>query len=173
MLNIQSIHDRIVRRMQCDKNEAWTAISKAYLTLNHDSTEREQAWYLYNIGCKRVLDAWLSNDIVDYGMRLTAKRLAAIKREIDYDPDITEDDLFVAPTPIQEDIDYIIEIIGRVPDIYRIPVTVVITELLKNDERKRKPLTVEMTRQYLKKNRVANTSEMARQVYTYLTTLNK
>ena len=170
MLNIQSIHDRIVRRMQCDSNTAWTAISKAYLTLNHDSTEREQAWYLYNIGCKRVLDAWLSDDIVDYGIRLTAKRLAAIRRE---DPDITEDDLFVAPPQTIEDIDYIIDVIGQVPDLYRIPVTVVITELFKNDERKRKPLTVEMTRQYLKRAHVPNTSEMARQVYTYLTTLNK
>lgn len=170
MLNIQSIHDRIVRRMQCDSDTAWTAISKAYLTLNHDSTEREQAWYLYNIGCKRVLDAWLSDDIVDYGIRLMTKRLAALKHEDAY---VTEDELFEAPPPTPEDIDYIIEIIGRVPDLYRIPVTVVITELLKNDERKRKPLTVEMTRQYLKKNRVANTSEMARQVYTYLTTLNK
>lgn len=170
MLNIQSIHDRIVRRMQCDSDTAWTAISKTYLTLNHDSTEREQAWYLYNIGCKRVLDAWLSDDIVDYGVRLMTKRLATLKHE---DINATEDELFEAQPPIPEDIDYIIEIIGRVPDLYRIPVTVVVTELLKNDERKRKPLTVEMTRQYLKKHRVANTSEMARQVYTYLTTLNK
>lgn len=170
MLDIQSIHNRIVRRMQCDSDTAWTAISKAYLTLDRDSTEREQAWYLYNIGCKRVLDTWLSNDVVDYGVRLMTKRLAALKREDAY---VTEDELFEAPRPVSEDVDYITEIIRQVPDIYRIPVTVVVTELLKNDERKRKPLTVEMTRQYLKKNRVTNTSEMARQVYTYLTTLNK
>lgn len=170
MLDIQSIHNRIIRRMQCDSNAAWTAIAKAYLTLNTDSTEREQAWYLYNIGCKRVLDAWLSDDIVDCGVRLMTKRLAALKHEDAY---VTEDELFEAPQPIPEDIDYITEIIRQVPDIYRIPVTVVVTELLKNDERKRKPLTVEMTRQYLKKHRVADTSEMARQVYTYLTALNK
>lgn len=172
MLNFNSIHAKIIRRMHCTSDEAWTGISNAYLTVNHDSTEREQAWYLYDIGCKRVLDLWLSNAALDYGIRLTAKRLMRLK-QLNGDDNITVDDLFIAPAPIKSDIDFIIETISNVPDSYRIPVTVVITELLKNDERKRKPLTVEMTRQYLKRAHVPNTSEMARQVYTYLTTLNK
>lgn len=172
MLDFTSIHAKIIRRLHCTSDEAWTGISSAYLTVNRDSTEREQAWYLYDIGCKRVLDVWLSNNILDYGIRLTAKRLKQLKY-INEDDTITEDDLFISSAPAKSDIDFIIETITSVPDDYRVPVTVVITELLKNDERKRKPLTVEMTRQYLKRAHVPNTSEMARQVYTYLTTLNK
>lgn len=172
MLNFESIHAKIIRRLHCTSDEAWTGISSAYLTVNRDSTDREQAWYLYDVGCKRVLDTWLSNGILDYGIRLTAKRLKALKH-INEDDDLTEDDMFVASVPVEPDIDFIIGLIADIPEDFRIPVTVVVTELLKNDERKRKPLTVEMTRQYLKRAHVPNTSEMARQVFTYLTTFNK
>jgi hypothetical protein len=172
MLNYNAIHNRIIRKMACSSNQAWSAIAQAYLTMDKSMPEHWQANYLYHVGCYRVLDDYYCYNVLDRANAATAVEIKILQgRNEDFE--ITEDDLFKAPPAIEEDIDYILDLVRRVPDQYRIPVTVVVTELLKNDERKRKPLTVEMTRQYLKKNHVANTSEMARQVYTYLTTLNK
>lgn len=172
MINYDVIHSRIIRKMACTSNQAWSAIAQAYLTMDKSTPECQQARYLYQVGCFRVLDDYYGYNVLDRANVTTTVQIK-ILQGCNEDYDITEDDLFKAPPEIESDIDYILDLIRHIPEPYRIPVTVVITGLLKNDERKRKPLTVEMTRQYLKRAHVPNTSEMARQVYTYLTTLNK
>lgn len=173
MVNYETICHRIQRKMCCDNNTAWTAISQAYLSMDTNIPEQQQAYYLYNTGCFRVMDIYCQNRLLDMANTHMTSMIKQIQKKSDDADSITEDDLFKAPPEVQLDIDYIIDIINGIPEQYRIPVTVVMTELLKNSERKRKPLTVEMTRQYLKRARVPNTSEMARQVFTYLTTFNK
>ena len=75
-----------------------------------------------------------------------------------------------APPDEETDTDYIVTLVRDVPEEFKWPVMIVCHDLLTSRIKKRQPLTVEMTRQLLKRRQIPNTSEVARQVYTFLTT---
>ena len=89
------------------------------------------------------------------------------------DDDHAMRELFIAqPEPEQSNTSFVLDIIKHVPQQYKIGVAVVVMALLKAD-RQRKPLTIEMTRQYLKRAKVPNTTDQAKHVFTFLTTLRR
>lgn len=170
MIDYENIVSAIQRRYGVDRNTAWEGMNTAFLQLDRTRSEAEQAAYLINVGCLKI---W--QDKFD-----SVESRTITQTEWNFDTNLSKPDddhcsieLFVAPPePEQSDNDFIIDMVRHVPQRYRFGVAVVIAALLK-ENRKRKPLTVEMTRQYLKRAKVPNTTEQAQQVYTFLTTLRR
>jgi hypothetical protein len=171
MIDYENIVSAIQRRYGVDRNTAWEGLNTAFLQLDRTRSEAEQAAYLINVGCLKI---W--KDKFD-----SVESRSITETEFNFDNSLNpmdDDDhamreLFIAPPePEQCDNDFIIDIVRHVPQQYKFGVAIVVAALLKED-RKRKPLTVEMTRQYLKRAKVPNTTEQAQQVYTFLTTLRR
>lgn len=164
MIDYEKIVSRIQNRNACDRDEAWTAVAIAYLKLDAGRSEAEQAEYLYRTGNMRVLDMRLSDP-----REIPVSQLHARAEEED-EPD-WRDNLFVSPSDTDEN-KYMMDLIRMVPEGYRIPLALVVHSLLNGRVRNRKrPLTVEMTRHYLKRARIPKATEMARQVHTFLMTM--
>ena len=171
MIDYENIVSAIQRRYGVDRNTAWEGMNTAFLQLDRTRSEAEQAAYLINVGCLKI---W--QDKFD---SVESRTITQTEWNFDTSTNKPDDDdhcsieLFIAPPePEQSDNDFIIDIVRHVPQRYRFGVAVVIAALLK-ENRKRKPLTVEMTRQYLKRAKVPNTTEQAQQIYTFLTTLRR
>lgn len=161
MIDYDRIVSVIMRRTGKSRDEAWDGLMEAYLTVDRNRSEPEQASYLIiNGSLKALMDNY---DLVH--------KATVFECEMGLDPDQTYYDNVIVEADNLTDMDYIIELISDVPVDYKIPVAVVAKALLSNGQRK--PLTVEATRQLLKASKIPNTSETARQVYTFLTTLRR
>lgn len=171
MINYESIASAIQRRYGVDRNTAWEGLNTAFLQLDRTRSEAEQAAYLMNVGCLKI---W--HDKYD---NVTSRSITETEFNFDNQLSSIDDDdhamreLFIAPPePEQGDNDFIIDIVRHVPQQYKFGVAIVVAALLKAD-RQRKPLTIEMTRQYLKRAKVPNTTDQAKHVFTFLTTLRR
>lgn len=45
---------KIQARAKCSRDEAWSGLAQAFLSLDHERTEREQYWFLINFGAIHV-----------------------------------------------------------------------------------------------------------------------
>ena len=171
MIDYEKIASVIQRRYGVDRNTAWEGLNTAFLQLDRTKSEAEQAAYLINVGCLKIwtdkFDSVQSRSVTE-----TEYNFDNSLNPMD-DDDHAMRELFVAPLePEQSDNDFIIDIVRHVPQQYKFGVAVVVMALLK-ENRKRKPLTIEMTRQYLKRAKVPNTTDQATHIYTFLTTLRR
>lgn len=163
------IAKRLMRR-GLTKNQAWSAVSQTYISYVTSPpeirTENELAELMYQ-KCIGWHFSWLTQPCM-------IEKAVATKNEAlqEYDDrSMTEDDLFVSPANGENDTDYIADLLKLVPQTMRIPTLIVIQSILKRPPTK--PLTVEACRKLLQKANICNTSEYARQVYTFLITLKR
>lgn len=163
------IAKRLMRR-GLTENQAWSAISQTYISYVTSPpeirSENELAELMYQ-KCIGWHFSWLTQPCM-------IEKAVATKNEAlqEYDDrSVTEDDLFVSVADTESDTDYIADLLKLVPQTMRIPTLIVIQSILKRPPTK--PLTVESCRKLLQKANVCNTSEYARQVYTFLTTLKR
>lgn len=165
MIDFEVIVSRIQSRTECDRDEAWTAISTAWLKIDRNRSEPEQAEYLFIAGSMRVLDGRTSDSKV-----VPVSWLHCQDEDEDSD---WRDNLFVSREQ-NDDNQYIIQLVREVPEMYRLALAYVVHSLLSSPVRnRRKELTLETTRQYLKKAGIPKATEMARQVHTFLTTMEE
>ena len=161
MIDYNRIYSRVMTIAHVDRDTAIESVSSAWITADKSRPDNELASYL-------IKTAVLRTKSYDTNTILISELYQDSEDDGDgYDPY----DIAVSPEPIQEDHDYIKELVTPIPTEYRYSTIAVIYRLLK--VRQRKPLTVEMTRQYIKAAGIPNTSEQARQVFTYLTTLKR
>lgn len=175
MINYENICSRIQAARGCSRDTAWDAIASAYLSMDKSIavTDAQQAAYIYKAACMRAINVFTAGRVVDEAQRamdFLRNKLAGANPD---DRDLSDDDLFVAQQDPQTIAQYLRELVADLPVDYKIAVLVVVHALLEPNDRQRKPLSVEMTRQYLKRAKIKNTSEYARQVYTFLTTLKR
>lgn len=168
MLDFERIVSAIQGRSGCSRDEAWSALSEAYLTLDRDAPEAQQAAYLIKTSYMRFFTNVVKENSCNNATAIANATMKAL-RAANEDNDISEDDLFVSKPEIEDDNKFIVRMVREVPATYKLGLFVVLKELLKQ-ERKRGNLSVEMTRQYLKKYGINNTVEVARQIFTFLTT---
>jgi hypothetical protein len=171
-------YERIAARLQrqgLNRNEAWDAISKTYITAERcqaeaqAESEAQLAEYLYQTALWWH-KCWLRDTpFIVIAVRNKDSEVARLNGGDD--PHLTEDEVFVDPPKPQSDADYIADLLKTVPLSMRIPTLCVIHKLL--DHPPTKPLSVETCRKILQKAGIGNTSEFARHVYTFLTTLRR
>lgn len=162
-------YTRIATRLQrhgLSLDESWDAIGKTYImwvTNPPNEVESEaQAAELFFKKCLGWHWAWrLQPSLIE-------KAVATRQAIEDSLPEEQPEELFEAPRQTEGDIDFISDIIKAVPQQFKIPLTVVCHALLSRGLTK--PLTVETCRRILKEHKIPNTSENARQIYTFLTT---
>lgn len=177
MINIDKLASIIMRRCKCCREDALTALGEAWLTADHSKSEPEVAMYLLTTGYFRFLDTVSSqtksvsenNQAIAY-KESVGKHDGELFKEWDGSISGFLELTLPQPEDVQTDTDYVVEIAREVPEEFRWPVIVVCHDLLTSRIQHRQPLTVEMTRQLLKRRKIPNTSEIARQVYTFLTT---
>lgn len=163
------IAKRLMRR-GLTPNQAWSAVSQTYISYVTSPpeirSESELAQLMYE-KCIGWHFSWLTQPCM-------IEKAVAAKNEAlqEYDDrSVTEDDLFVSVPDAESATDYIADLLKLVPQTMRIPTLIVIQAILKRPPTKH--LTVEACRKLLQKAGVCNTSEYARQVYTFLTTLKR
>ena len=149
MIEFKCLASVLMRRCKVDRATALSAIASAYLTADRSRSDAEVSAYILAVAPKRL---W-----IDRPHETPVSRL-------EYDP--TSD----IKTSADEESDgaFILRATKTIPNQYRLATAVVMVRLLK--ARERKPLSIEMTRQYIKSAGLPEASEQARQVFTYLTT---
>lgn len=174
MINFDTLASRVMRSQACDRPTALSALADAYLTCDRTVPEAQQASYLYTTACFNVIRLD-SRELVRNRDRQLYEQLDDAVRSLTGDdkPVSVEEVYCVQPEEVQDDKTYLLEITRGLPKEYRIAVIIVANALLESNTTKRKPLSVEMTRQILKRNKIKNTSEIARHVYTFLTTIER
>jgi hypothetical protein len=177
MINIDKLASVIMRRCKCSREDALTALGEAWLTADHSLSEPEVAGYLLETGYFRYLDT-VSSATRSVSDANRAKAFLEQFNKCDGDMRKEWDGTIAGvleltlpqPEEVQSDMDYIVELVHEAPEEYKWPITVVCHDLLTSRIKNRQPLTVEMTRQLLKRRKIRNTTEIARQVYTFLIT---
>lgn len=170
MIDFNVLAGRVMRYCRCSREDALSAIAEAYIACDKTRSEAEQAQYMYVSACYTRLDHVSRTVKATREQQDMNEALARLKL---IDEDATLEDLSVAPEEVQADSEYLLELTNKLPAVYRMAVIAVAHTLLTSRIKNRRPLTVEMTRQLLKKRKIPNTSEMARQVYTFLTTFKE
>ena len=169
MIDYTKIAHRLMRH-GLTPDQAWSAISRAYISAaESDATSVNEAQAAQYIFVKAL--GWHWNWVTKPTLierAVATKAQEYIDRTRDLDEAFSEDELFVAPTEDESDADYISAVLQLVPQAYRVPVLCVMQAILKRPPTK--PLSVEACRKILQKCNIPNTSEYARQVYTFLTT---
>lgn len=172
------IAKRLMRR-GLTENQAWSAISQTYISYVTSPpeirSENELAELMYQ-KCIGWHFSWLTQPCMIEKAVATKDNLmqTIAARGNDEYAACTEDEMYAIYTDRREeesDTDYIADLLKLVPQTMRIPTLIVIQSILKRPPTK--PLTVESCRKLLQKANVCNTSEYARQVYTFLTTLKR
>lgn len=166
-------YTRIARRLMrhgLTPDQAWSAISRAYISYAESGAasvnESQAAQYIF----VKAL-GWHWNWVTKptfIERAVDAKAQEYIDRSRNLDEAFSEDELFVAPPEDESDADYMATVLQLVPQAYRVPVLCVMQAILRRPPTK--PLSVEACRKILQKCNIPNTSEYARQVYTFLTT---
>lgn len=54
MIDYCEIVTKIQARVKCSRDEAWSGLAQAFLSLDKERTEREQYWFLINYGAVQV-----------------------------------------------------------------------------------------------------------------------
>ena len=169
MVDYTKIAQRLMRH-GLTPDQAWSAISRAYIACAESgSTSVNEAQAAQYIFVKAL--GWHWNWVTKPTLierAVEAKTQEYINRSSNLDEAFSEDELFVAPPEDESDADYMAAVLQLVPQAYRVPVLCVIQAILKRPPTK--PLSVEACRKILQKCNIPNTSEYARQVYTFLTT---
>lgn len=148
MINVKCLASVLMRRCKVDRATALSAIASAYLTADRSRSDAEVSAYILAVAPKRL---W-----IDRPHEVPVSSL-------EYDPiDIR------ASADEESDGAFICRATAPVPKQYRLATAIVMARLLNG--RERKPLSVEMTRQYIKSAGLPEASDQARQVFTYLTT---
>lgn len=150
MIEFKCLASVLMRRCKVDRATALSAIASAYLTADRSRSEAEVSAYILAVAPKRLWDR--------------PHEVPVSRLEYDYDPTID----IRASADEESDGAFILRATRPIPKQYRLAAAVVMARLLK--ARERKPLSVEMTRQYIKSAGLPEASEQARQVFTYLTT---
>lgn len=170
-------YNRLVDRLcrsGLTKDQAWSAVSKAYISACDSGAsavnEAQMAQYMYMKALGWHWN-WITKPTLIEQAVSTKDQEFRARTEGRETENITEDELFEAPRQETTDADYMAELITLVPQPYRIPVLCVVQAILKRPPTK--PLTVESCRKILQKSNITNTSEYARQIYTFLTTLKR
>lgn len=151
MLNLNKIISIVQGRTGCDRDKAWESLAQAWLELDRSYDEAQQASYLIKSAIAKT-------------------RFVPREVPVSFFPD--EDLIETIPSrEIHQSYgDYIIELIKDLPEEYKLATAYVVGQLLTCCKQKLQPLSVEMTRQYLKAGGFANASELSRQVFTFLIT---
>lgn len=178
-LDFERIAQRLLRR-GLSKDQAWTAIGQAYISYINNppeatNSENELAQYFY-LKCLGWHWSWVTQPCLIEQAVATKDSLMQKIQSLGSDEGGTcaEDEMYVIYTDHHEEeseTDYITGLLELVPQCMRIPVLIVVQAILKRPPTK--PLTVEACRKILQKAKICNTSEYARQVYTFLTTLKR
>ena len=164
---------KIARRLMrygLTPDQAWSAISRAYISVAESgatSVNDSQAAQFIFIKALGWHWNWVTKPTL-IERAVEAKTQEYIKRSSNLDEAFSEDELFVAPPEDESDADYMAAVLQLVPQAYRVPVLCVMQAIYKRPPTK--PLSVEACRKILQKCNIPNTSEYARQVYTFLTT---
>lgn len=151
MIEFKCLASVLMRRCKVDRTTALSAIASAYLTADRSRSDAEVSAYILAVAPKRL---W-----IDHPHEVPVSIL-----QQEYDPMLD----IKASADEESDGAFICRATAPVPKQYRLATAVVMARLLKT--RERKPLSVEMTRQYIKNAGLPEASEQARQVFTYLTT---
>lgn len=173
------IAKRLMRR-GLTENQAWSAVSQTYISYMTSPpeirTENELAELMYQ-KCLGWHFSWLTQPcMIEKAVATKDNLMQVILARGNHDDNVTcsEDEMYAIYTDRREeesDADYIADLLRLVPQTMRIPTLIVIQAILKRPPTK--PLTVEACRKLLQKAGICNTSEYARQVYTFLTTLKR
>lgn len=169
MLNYEQIAARLMRH-GLTKNQAWDAISREYLSLEGRNIEyvndaqAAQHFFVGAFGWHRsaVLRPCLTERAVE------SKRFELERQSTNNGSAIPEDEIYVSAEEMQDDVDFMCEVLEPVPQAFKIPTLCVLSSLMKHAPTK--PITVETCRRILKENGIKNGSELSRQIYTFLTT---
>lgn len=171
MIDFNVLARRIMKKCQCDEADALSSLAQAYLTLDRTKPEPMQASYLFITACYDQLDKVSMHDKYTRELESATRKLQRLNSSLAKEDQVTMEELSIAPKEPESDHEYLMDITKHLSEDNRIAVLVVAHDLLSSRNVNRKPLTVEMTRQLLKRHKIPNTSEYARQVYTFLTTL--
>lgn len=169
MVDYTKIANRLMRH-GLTPDQAWSSISRAYISAAESGAtsvnDSQAAQYIF----VKAL-GWHWNWVTKptfIERAVDTKAQEYINRSRGLDEAFSEDELFVAPPEDESDADYMAAVLQLVPQAYRVPVLCVMQAILKRPPTK--PLSVEACRKILQKCDIPNTSEYARQVYTFLTT---
>lgn len=178
-LDYTRIAERLTRH-GLSKDQAWTAIGQAYISFINNppeksNNENELAQYFY-LKCLGWHWSWVTQPCLIERAIATKDNLMQqiLSKGNTENATCPEDEMYVIYADHHEEeseTDYIAGLLELVPQCMRIPVLIVVQAILKRPPTK--PLTVETCRKLLQKAGVCNTSEYARQVYTFLTTLKR
>lgn len=169
MIDYAKIAQRLMRH-GLTPDQAWSAISRAYISVAESgatSVSDSQAAQFIFIKALGWHWNWVTKPTL-IERAVEAKTQEFINRSSNLDEAFSEDELFVAPPEDESDADYMAAVLQLVPQAYRVPVLCVMQAIYKRPPTK--PLSVEACRKILQKCNIPNTSEYARQVYTFLTT---
>lgn len=161
MLNYEALNCVIRSIAKCSKDAAWDAISHSYLRLDTSLPEGAQA-------------NWLVKSAVGYIINLRTRKSACEKAVYNKNLIAAQsdgcDDIALGVCGFNvSDYSYACRLTASVPPAYELPAKVVIMHLLSN--RLNKGLSVEGVRKVLARYGFSNTSEVSRQVFTFITTL--
>ena len=171
MVDWNRIADRLERN-GLSHNQAWDALSRAWITYNErkfDGIDDAQvAEFIFKTAIGWHL-TWLTRP-TQIEKAVQHKHATLTNKQRDND-NFTEDELFEdKPTP-QSETDYMVEVLSIVPQAFKIPTLIVVSDLLNKPFGT--PVSVEKCRKILQKAGIKNTVYFARQVYTFLTTLRR
>lgn len=178
MIDWEALCSVVIKRARCSRNAAWSAIAEAYLSVDRSKSEGEQAAYILGTAPYRVLNQAYHLGAEDFIAYDKLVRASSALDDVLTDP---TENLTTALGPIEPaapedditDDEYLLEITKRLFPMQRICVIIVCKQLLNSRKQARKPLTPERIRQLLKGRNIPQPSEMAKQVYTFLTTLKR
>lgn len=169
-INYAGIVWRLVKVVHCTENEAWDAVNQAFLRLYENPPEitpvsTAQWAELFFVTAKKWWLAWkLQPCIIQKAVAVRR----AVERATDDEPSA---DVYGISETEHNELGLIADLVGHVPHMYKISTLIVVKTLL--DSPPTKPISVETCRKILQKHKIPDTSEQARQVYTFLTTLKE
>ena len=176
-INYEGVVWRLVKTVHCTKDEAWDAVNQAFLRLYENPPEtvpvNTAQWAeLFFVTARKWWLAWKLQPCIIQKAVATRKSIESVIGKDDAGKTETQmGDLYgIAPTE-HDELNMVADIVGHVPQMYKISTLIVVKTLL--DSPPTKPVSVETCRKILQKHKIPDTSEQARQVYTFLTTLKE
>lgn len=167
--------NRIAERLErsgLSHDQAWDALSRAWITYNErkldGASDAQAAEFVFKTAMGWHL-TWICRP-THIERAVQHKHDTLINKQRD-NANFTEDELFEDEPKPQSDTDYMVEVLSIVPQAFKIPTLLVVSDLLNKPFGT--PVSVEKCRKILQKAGIKNTVYFARQVYTFLTTLRK
>lgn len=186
-INYAGVVWRLVKAVHCTENEAWDAVNQAFLRLYENPPDEipvntAQWAELFFVTAKKWWLAWkLQPCIIQKAVETRRHLESAIQADsagrTSFDERVytkANADLSTAygyASTEHDELGLIADLVGHVPQMYKISTLIVVKTLL--DSPPNKPVSVETCRKILQKHKIPDTSEQARQVFTFLTTLKE